>query len=406
MSVLSFTCTSSAMGSVAAGVQSINATASGVVTITGSGTVSVYTQGNIITISGEPSPAPTSDVSKALVGLDGITVTSGSSIITLTGFRSEFVSASGSLQSQISGITVPDSSKAIVSNSSNLTVTSGSNVITLSPSAIPTYTSVIATTLSGTTVTGTTGRFSGALSAQSLSATNSLTVSGVAVLTQVKIPSTRIPFGNSSGNLTSHPGLAWQNVGTFQDVLVATHIGMTLTGTAADPWLHGGDTTGRSSGLRYDNFLGVLPIFTWSIQGFDATRLVGSFIGLRQSVDIGIGTMVYTNLNLTGKLHTQGNSVILLHNNTTAQRDAFGVNDAPSNGAIHYNTTVSGFQGYRAGSWRDFVLSSGTGANIPTFTPSSSADTAGAVGDLSMDSTYLYGKRSAGGWGRIAWNNF
>lgn len=43
----------------------------------------------------------------ALVGADGITVTSGSSTTTLTGFRTEFVSASGSLQSQITTASVP-----------------------------------------------------------------------------------------------------------------------------------------------------------------------------------------------------------------------------------------------------------------------------------------------------------
>lgn len=40
----------------------------------------------------------------AIVGTDGITVVSGTDRVTLTGFRSEFVSASGSLQTQISAI--------------------------------------------------------------------------------------------------------------------------------------------------------------------------------------------------------------------------------------------------------------------------------------------------------------
>jgi hypothetical protein len=404
MAVLGFTCTSSASGSTAAGVDSINTTASGAVTITGAGSVFVYTQSNIITISGLPS-VPATGTSKALIGTDGITVVSGISTITLTGFRSEFVSASGSLQSQISAIGTP-SNKAIVSNSSNLTVTSGSSTISLAPSSTPTYTSVIATTLSGTTITGTTGQFSGSLSTQNLSVSNSITVSGSPVLTQVKLPFHRVAVGDSSGNLSYDTGLSWYHTGSFQDALQATHIALTLTGTSSDPVIHGGDTTGRSSGLYYQNYLGVLPIFTWSIQGIDATRLMGSFIGARQLVEIGVG-LFPCNLNMFGRLTGIGNSVITLHKNTTSQRDALPApNDNPSDGSIHFNTTVSGFQGYRSGSWRDFVLSSGTGANIPTFTPSSSADTAGAVGDLAMDSTYLYGKRSAGGWGRIAWNNF
>jgi hypothetical protein len=362
-------------------------------------------------------------VADAITGSNGITVSSGSNAVSLTGFYSEFVAASGSLQGQ---------AKAIVSNSSNLTVTSGSNLITLAPSNTPTYTSVIATTLSGTTVTGTTGQFSsqvlvqdlratntvsgttitgnigrfgGTLSAQNVSASNSLTVSGVAVITQVKIPLARIPMGDASGNLTTDPGLSWLHTGTLQDALQATHISLPTSGTAADPIIHGGDTVGRTSGLYYQNAFGVLPILTWSIQGVDATRVVGNFLGLRQTVDIGIG-VTPCNLNLFGKLNSIGNSVVLLHNNTTAQRDALSSNDAGSNGAIHYNTTVSGFQGYRAGSWRDFVISSGTGANIPTFTPSSSADTAGAVGDLTFGGTNLYLKTTTSGWVRFSSQTF
>lgn len=47
------------------------------------------------------SNLPASSGQPALVGADGITVTSGVSTITIAGFRSEFVAASGSLQSQI-----------------------------------------------------------------------------------------------------------------------------------------------------------------------------------------------------------------------------------------------------------------------------------------------------------------
>jgi hypothetical protein len=46
---------------------------------------------------------PPGDVSDALVGVDGITIISGTSTTTVSGFRDEFVAASGSLQSQIGG---------------------------------------------------------------------------------------------------------------------------------------------------------------------------------------------------------------------------------------------------------------------------------------------------------------
>lgn len=68
-------------------VLAANATGAGTVTVTDDGS------GNL-TVSGSAS-------AEALIGSDGITIVSGSSTIDVGGFRAEFVSASGSLQSQI-----------------------------------------------------------------------------------------------------------------------------------------------------------------------------------------------------------------------------------------------------------------------------------------------------------------
>lgn len=66
----------------------------------------------------------------ALVGSDGITVTSGSNITTIAGFRGEFVSASGSLQNQINSINVDEIEPAII-GADGITVTSGINTTTV-----------------------------------------------------------------------------------------------------------------------------------------------------------------------------------------------------------------------------------------------------------------------------------
>jgi hypothetical protein len=69
---------------------------------TGKGTVTVTDDGSgNVTISGTDTSgdaADGNDVSNAMVGSDGITVTSGVSIDTLTGFYAEFVAASGTFQ--------------------------------------------------------------------------------------------------------------------------------------------------------------------------------------------------------------------------------------------------------------------------------------------------------------------
>ncbi len=80
----------------------INTTASGAgVTIQGVGETSVTTSEDIITISGTDHATNTDTISNALVGSDGITVTSGASQDTITGFRTEFVNASGTLSTEI-----------------------------------------------------------------------------------------------------------------------------------------------------------------------------------------------------------------------------------------------------------------------------------------------------------------
>lgn len=77
----------------------INSTAGGPgVQIVGAGTVGVTTNGFIITVSGISSNI---EIPNALVGVDGITVISGTSETTISGFRDEFLSASGTLQSDV-----------------------------------------------------------------------------------------------------------------------------------------------------------------------------------------------------------------------------------------------------------------------------------------------------------------
>jgi hypothetical protein len=85
----------SAVTSGTAGVASLN-TLLGNLTLVGTEGIGITAGGTTITISGTPD-----EVAKALVGSDGITVVSGVNTDTIVGFRTEFVSASGSLQSQI-----------------------------------------------------------------------------------------------------------------------------------------------------------------------------------------------------------------------------------------------------------------------------------------------------------------
>ncbi|MBD3260367.1 MAG: hypothetical protein GF334_01595 [Candidatus Altiarchaeales archaeon] len=67
------------------------------------------------------------ELEPAIVGQDGITVTSGTNT-TLTGFRPEFVAASGSLQSQIDSLGASELDTAIV-GSDGIAVVSGSNEV-------------------------------------------------------------------------------------------------------------------------------------------------------------------------------------------------------------------------------------------------------------------------------------
>jgi hypothetical protein len=85
--------------------------------------------------------------SSALIGADGITIISGSNTTTVSGFRSEFVSASGSLQTQINGISVTSNTKAILGDSF-ISVNSGTNTVQLVADAIIGGTNV--TVVSGT----------------------------------------------------------------------------------------------------------------------------------------------------------------------------------------------------------------------------------------------------------------
>jgi len=67
----------------------------------------------------------------ALLGTGGILVISGSNTITVSGFETEFVSASGSLQTQIDGIDIEFVETALV-GAGGITVISGANAVTIS----------------------------------------------------------------------------------------------------------------------------------------------------------------------------------------------------------------------------------------------------------------------------------
>ncbi len=131
----------SAVSAGAVGVASLN-TLTGTVTMTGAGETNITVVGNIITVSGTDHTAGGGSVSKPLVGVDGITVTSGVSFDTATGFRTEFVNASGSLSTEIDSdiaahTLVSDAHHSRYSQDENLAITgsdgisivSGSNTI-------------------------------------------------------------------------------------------------------------------------------------------------------------------------------------------------------------------------------------------------------------------------------------
>lgn len=86
-------------------------------------TVSGYLQTQIDNINVD-------EIEPAIVGVDGITVTSGTNT-TVSGFRDEFVSASGSLQSQIDSIDVDETEPAII-GVDGITVISGASTTTVS----------------------------------------------------------------------------------------------------------------------------------------------------------------------------------------------------------------------------------------------------------------------------------
>ncbi|KKK44553.1 hypothetical protein LCGC14_3166900 [marine sediment metagenome] len=105
-----------------AGVTSINVTATGIVTITGAGETGVTTVGSIITVSGTPHTAGGGGGGDtAIAGADGITVISGvptAGEVTVSGFRTEFVSASGFLSDHgnLSGLSDDDHAQYLLTD--------------------------------------------------------------------------------------------------------------------------------------------------------------------------------------------------------------------------------------------------------------------------------------------------
>ncbi len=86
----------------ASDVESVNAL-TGAIVVTGKGEVNVTVEGQNIVVSGTPheTDTDTDTISNALAGADGITVISGVDTDTITGFRTEFVNASGTLSTEI-----------------------------------------------------------------------------------------------------------------------------------------------------------------------------------------------------------------------------------------------------------------------------------------------------------------
>lgn len=98
--------------------------ASGVNTVTISpDTTFLATVSSLVSVSGhlqsQISSIVADEIEPAIIGTDGITVTSGVNTTTIAGFRTEFVNASGSLQTQINNL------DSIYATDSNLTSVSG-----------------------------------------------------------------------------------------------------------------------------------------------------------------------------------------------------------------------------------------------------------------------------------------
>jgi hypothetical protein len=142
-----------------AGVSTVN-TVAGEITISGAGEVSVTTAGQVITVSGTDHTAGgggSGDVSNALVGDDGIVVTSGASTDTISGFYTEFVNASGTLSthSALTGLTVGDdhTQYSLVDGTKNFTGTVGGlDPVALSDFVTRNFLGLAGTALSGSLV--------------------------------------------------------------------------------------------------------------------------------------------------------------------------------------------------------------------------------------------------------------
>lgn len=102
--------------------------------VAASGTLNSTIDSDIATHAADSSahhPRYTKQENDAITGSDGITVVSGSNTIDVGGFRSEFVAASGSLQSQIDTFDFDEVEPAII-GVDGITVISGSSTTTVS----------------------------------------------------------------------------------------------------------------------------------------------------------------------------------------------------------------------------------------------------------------------------------
>lgn len=191
---------------------SVAATSSTVVTVTGFHTEFVSASGSL---QSQIDAFTVGNVPNAIVGSDGITVTSGSNTTDVAGFRTEFVNASGSLQTQIDGklsAVVDDlapqlggdldlnNHDIISSPGQNINILSGNNALVQSSAGITTISGNTAlylmapnssgptVILSSATVSGSPVVTSASTQHPSMNFITSLTASGSPVLTS--IPST------------------------------------------------------------------------------------------------------------------------------------------------------------------------------------------------------------------------
>jgi len=147
--------------------------------VNASGTLSIEIDTDIAIHAADPDAHHiryTKDENDAILGTDGITIISGTDTITVSGFRTEFVSASGSLQIQIDNIVIASGVTDINLTAGSITITGAGEVDVTTDGQI--------ITVSGTPHTTDTDTISDAIIAGSnisvVSGTDTITISSTA----------------------------------------------------------------------------------------------------------------------------------------------------------------------------------------------------------------------------------